>query len=68
MSDVLDTGVIGVLGLFHWMLGETCYTPGGSLTMHVSEYEVPATANPSPDTLTTGAATTETQQLPLSIQ
>ena len=51
MSGGVDAGVNGMLGLFHWILGETRATPGGSLTLHVSEYEVPATPDPSPDTL-----------------
>ena len=45
-----------MLGLFHWILGETSATPRGRVTLHVSEYEVP---DPSPDTTTTGASTTE---------
>ena len=44
-----------MLGLFHWILGETPATPGGRLTLHVSVYEVPT----SPDTTTTGASTTD---------
>ena len=44
-----------MLGLFHWILGETSATPRGSVTLHVSEYEVPT----SPDITTTGASTTE---------
>ena len=45
-----------MLGLFHWILGGTPATPRGRVTLHVSEYEVP---DPSPDTTTTGASTTE---------
>ena len=48
-----------MLGLFHWTLGETSLTsPRGSMTMHVSVCEVPATPDSFPDTLTTGASTT----------
>ena len=60
MSGGVDAGVNGMLGFFHWILGETSATPRGSLTLHVSEYEVPATPDPSPNTLTNiGASTTE---------
>ena len=60
MIVVIDVGVNGMLGLFHWMLRETLNTPGGIVTLHVSEYEVPATPDSSPDILTnTGASTTE---------
>ena len=48
-----------MLGLFHWILGETSATPRGRVTLHVSEYEVPTSPDPSPDTTTTGASTTE---------
>ena len=48
-----------MLGLFHWILGETPATPRGRVTLHVSEYEVPTSPDPSPDTTTTGASTTE---------
>ena len=48
-----------MLGLFHWILGETSATPRGRMTLHVSEYEVPTSPDPSPDTTTTGASTTE---------
>ena len=49
-----------MLDLFHWILGKYRATPGGSLTVHISEYEVPATPDSSPDTLTiTGASTTK---------
>ena len=48
-----------MLCLFHWILGETPATPRGSVTLHVSEYEVPTSPDPSPDTTTTGASTTE---------
>ena len=48
-----------MLGLFHWILGETSATPRGRVTLHVSEYEVPTSPDPSPGTTTTGASTTE---------
>ena len=48
-----------MLGLFHWILGGTPATPRGRVTLHVSEYEVPTSPDPSPDTTTTGASTTE---------
>ena len=48
-----------MLGLFHWILGETSATPRGRVTLHVSEYEVPTSPDLSPDTTTTGASTTE---------
>ena len=51
-----------MLGLFHWTLGETSATPRGRVTLHVSEYEVPTSGtspDPSPDTTTTGASTTD---------
>ena len=48
-----------MLGLFHWILGETPATPRGKVTLHVSEYEVPTSPDPSPDTTTIGASTTE---------
>ena len=48
-----------MLGLIHWILGETSATPRGRVTLHVSEYEVPTSPDPSPDTTTTGASTTE---------
>ena len=48
-----------MLGLFHWILVETSATPRGRVTLHVSEYEVPTSPDPSPDTTTTGASTTE---------
>ena len=47
-----------MLGLFHWMLGEASCTPIGRLTLHVSVYEVPVTPDPSPDTTTSGGAST----------
>ena len=56
---LFDAGVTSMLGLFHWMLG-VLNTPSCCFTLHVSEYEVPATLDPSPDTLTIpGASTTE---------
>ena len=48
-----------MLGLLHWILGVTSATPRGRVTLHVSEYEVPTSPDPSPDTTTTGASTTE---------
>ena len=48
-----------MLGLFHWILGETSATPRGRVTLHVSVYEVPT----SPDTTTTGASTTENTEI-----
>ena len=47
-----------MLGLFHWMFGEASCTPIGRLTLHVSVYEVPAAPDPSPDTTTSGGAST----------
>ena len=55
MDDDEDNNM---LGLFHWMLGEASCTPIGRMTLHVSVYEVPATPNPFPDIITTGASTT----------
>ena len=48
-----------MLGLFHWILGETSATPRGRVTLHVSEYEVPTSPDPSPDTTTIGTSTAE---------
>ena len=48
-----------MLGLFHWILGETPATPRGRVTLHVSVYEVPTSPDTSPDTTTTRASTTE---------
>ena len=57
---VIIAGVNGMLGLFHCMLGENRDTPKGTVTLHFRVYEVPATPDPSPDTLiATGALTTE---------
>ena len=46
-----------MLGILHWILGETSATPRGRVTL--SEYEVPTFPDPSPDTTTIGASTTE---------
>ena len=60
VTDVMIAGIYSMLGVFHCMLGKTWDTPGGGLTLHVSEYEVPATPDPSPDTLTITGETTTT--------
>ena len=47
----------GVESPSHWISRESGSTPLGTLTLHVSVYEVPTTPDPSPDTTTTGGAT-----------
>ena len=48
----------GVESPSHWISRESGSTPLGRLTLQLSVYEVPTTPDPSPDTTTTGGATT----------
>ena len=47
----------GVESPSHWISRESGSTPLDRLTLQLSEYEVPATPDPSPDTSTTGGTT-----------
>ena len=61
-TPVLITTGSGVESPSHWISRESGSTPLGRLTLQLSEYEVPATPDPSPDTTTTRGATGATME------